>query len=87
MQFALYALLRRFAALHEPGDQRKILRAPGRITRQQNPALQFDQRREQPVFLAPGDHLTFERIDRKTFDRIAAEVEAGTLDWSTLVKE
>lgn len=51
------------------------------------PLWLFDQRREQPVFLAPGDHLTFERIDRKTFDRIAAEVETGTLDWSTLVKE
>ena len=51
------------------------------------PLWMFDQRREQPVFLAPGDHLSFERIDRPTFDRIAAEVEAGTLDWSTLVKE
>ncbi len=50
------------------------------------PLWMFDQRREQPVFLAPGDHLSFERIDRATFDRIAAEVEAGTLDWSTLVK-
>lgn len=49
------------------------------------PLWMFDLRREQPVFLAPGDHLTFERIDRTTFDRIAAEVEAGTLDWSTLV--
>jgi allophanate hydrolase subunit 1 len=46
----------------------------------------FDQRREQPVFLAPGDRLSFQRIDRKTFDRIAREVEAGTLDWTTLVR-
>ena len=45
----------------------------------------FDLRREQPVFLAPGDRLTFERIDRATFNRIVADVEAGTLDWSTLV--
>lgn len=45
----------------------------------------FDQRREQPVFLAPGDSLTFQRIDRKTFDRMAREVEAGTFDWSQLV--
>ena len=46
----------------------------------------FDKRREQPVFLAPGDQLTFERIDRKTFDRLAREAEAGALDWSKLVK-
>jgi KipI family sensor histidine kinase inhibitor len=50
------------------------------------PLWMFDQRREQPVFLAPGDSLTFQRIDRRTYDRIAREVEAGTLDWSTLVK-
>jgi len=50
------------------------------------PLWMFDQRREQPVLLAPGDSLTFQRIDRKTFDRIARQVEAGTLDWSTLVK-
>lgn len=49
------------------------------------PLWMFDQRREQPVFLAPGDRLSFERIDRKAFDRIAADVEAGTLDWATLV--
>lgn len=49
------------------------------------PLWMFDLRREQPVFLAPGDRLTFERIDRATFNRIAADVEAGTLDWSTLV--
>jgi allophanate hydrolase subunit 1 len=50
------------------------------------PLLMFDQRREQPVFLAPGDSLAFQRIERKTYDRIARKVEAGTLDWSTLVK-
>jgi KipI family sensor histidine kinase inhibitor len=50
------------------------------------PLWMFDQRREQPVLLAPGDTLAFQRIDRKTYDRIAREVEAGTLDWSTLVK-
>jgi KipI family sensor histidine kinase inhibitor len=50
------------------------------------PLWMFDQRREQPVYLAPGDALTFERIDRRTYDRIAREVEAGTLDWSKLVK-
>ena len=49
-----------------------------------SPAL--DKRREQPVFLSPGDSLTFERIDRRSFDRIAREVEAGTFDWSNLVK-
>ena len=47
------------------------------------PLWMFDQRREQPVFLAPGDSLSFQRIDRTSFDRIAREVEAGTLDWST----
>lgn len=50
------------------------------------PLWMFDQRREQPVFLSPGDSLSFERIDRKTYDRISREVEAGTFDWSRLVK-
>ncbi|HZP98977.1 MAG TPA: 5-oxoprolinase subunit PxpB [Reyranella sp.] len=50
------------------------------------PLWMFDQRREQPVFLAPGDSLSFERIDRKTYDRIARDVAAGTLDWSKLIK-
>ena len=51
------------------------------------PLWMFDQRREQPVFLAPGDSLTFQRIDRKTHDRIAREVEAGTFDWAKLVRK
>jgi KipI family sensor histidine kinase inhibitor len=50
------------------------------------PLWMFDQRREQPVFLAPGDSVGFERIDRKTFDRLAREVEVGTLDWSKLIR-
>jgi KipI family sensor histidine kinase inhibitor len=50
------------------------------------PLRMFDQRREQPVLLAPGDSLAFQRIDRKTYDRIARQVEADTLDWSSLVK-
>lgn len=50
------------------------------------PLWMFDQRREQPVFLAPGDRLSFQRIDRKGFDRIAREVEAGTFDWAKLVE-
>jgi KipI family sensor histidine kinase inhibitor len=50
------------------------------------PLWMFDQRREQPVFLAPGDSLTFQRIDRKTYDRVAREVEAGTFDWAKLVR-
>jgi KipI family sensor histidine kinase inhibitor len=49
------------------------------------PLWMFDQRREQPVFLAPGDRVSFKRINQQTFDRIARQVEAGTLDWSTLV--
>ena len=51
------------------------------------PLWMFDQRREQPVFLAPGDSLSFQRIDRKTYDRIAREVEAGTFDWARLVRK
>ena len=50
------------------------------------PLWMFDQRREQPVFLAPGDSLAFQRIDRKSYDRIAREVEAGTFDWAKLVR-
>jgi KipI family sensor histidine kinase inhibitor len=49
------------------------------------PLWMFDQRREQPVFLAPGDSLTFERIDRAEFDAISQKVEAGTLDWAELI--
>ncbi len=51
------------------------------------PLWMFDQRREQPVLLAPGDWLHFQRIDRRSFDRISREVEAGTLDWATLVRD
>lgn len=50
------------------------------------PLWMFDQRRAQPVLCAPGDSLIFQRIDRRAYDRIARQVEAGTLDWSTLVK-
>ena len=49
------------------------------------PLWMFDKRREQPVFLAPGDSLTFERISRAQYDAIAQKVEAGTLDWSELI--
>jgi len=50
------------------------------------PLMMFDQRKEQPVLLAPGDSIAFRRIDRKTFDKMAHEADAGTLDWSKLVK-
>lgn len=50
------------------------------------PLWMFDKRREQPVFLAPGDSLSFQRIDRATFDNIARQVEAGTFDWSSLIR-
>ena len=33
------------------------------------PLWMFDKRREQPVFLAPGDSLTFERIGRASTTR------------------
>lgn len=50
------------------------------------PLWMFDQRREQPVFLAPGDRVSFQRIDRSAFDRINREVEAGTFDWASLIR-
>lgn len=50
------------------------------------PIWMFDKRREQPVFFAPGDRVSFERIDHKAYDRIAREAEAGTLDWSRWIK-
>jgi KipI family sensor histidine kinase inhibitor len=50
------------------------------------PLWMFDQRREQPLFLAPGDRVSFQRIDRPTFERINREVEAGTFDWATLIR-
>ena len=50
------------------------------------PLMMFDKRKPQPVFLAPGDSITFQRIDRKAFDKMEAESERGTLDWSKLVK-
>jgi len=50
------------------------------------PLRMFDQRREQPVLLAPGDQLSFHRINRTTFDRINRAVEAGTFDWATLIR-
>lgn len=51
------------------------------------PLWMFDKRREQPVFLSPGDSLSFQRIDRKTYDRIARDVESGSFDWTKLVKK
>ena len=47
----------------------------------------FDQRREQPVFLAPGDRVSFQRIDRTTYDGISRAVEAGTFDWAALISQ
>jgi KipI family sensor histidine kinase inhibitor len=49
------------------------------------PLWMFDKRRAQPVFLAPGDQLTFERIDRAQYDAITEKVEAGRLAWSELI--
>ncbi|HJQ56766.1 MAG TPA: 5-oxoprolinase subunit PxpB [Vineibacter sp.] len=48
------------------------------------PLMMFDQRREQPVLLAPGDVLRFRRVSRAEYDAIAARAEAGTFDWATL---
>ena len=49
------------------------------------PLQMFDQRRDQPVFLAPGDWLSFQRIGRKVYDRLAKQSDSGSLDWSALV--
>ncbi len=51
------------------------------------PLWMFDKRHEQPVFLSPGDSLSFQRIDRKTYDRIARDVGSGSFDWTKLVKK
>ncbi|HEX2885894.1 5-oxoprolinase subunit PxpB [Vineibacter terrae] len=48
------------------------------------PLRMFDQRRAQPVLLAPGDAVRFRRVSRAEYDAIAAQVDDGTLDWSTL---
>jgi KipI family sensor histidine kinase inhibitor len=48
------------------------------------PLRMFDQRRTQPVLLAPGDALRFRRVTRAEHDAIAKQAELGTLDWSTL---
>ncbi len=58
-----------------PGGWHLLGRTPLRL---------FDQRRDQPVLLAPGDRVRFRRVARVEFDAIAADVEAGTLDWKTL---
>jgi KipI family sensor histidine kinase inhibitor len=51
------------------------------------PLRMFDQRLDQPVFLAPGDRVSFRRIDRATFDRMNCAVEAGTFDRTTLIRQ
>lgn len=51
------------------------------------PLWMFDRRREQPVLLAPGDRVSFRRIDRTTFDRINRTVEAGTFNWTSLFRQ
>ena len=51
------------------------------------PLWMFDQRRDQPVFLAPGDRVSFLRIDRTAFDNMTAAVQAGTFDWATLIRQ
>ncbi len=48
------------------------------------PLRMFDQRREQPVLLAPGDVVRFRRVSRAEYDAIVSQVDAGTLDWATL---
>ncbi|MBM3645288.1 MAG: 5-oxoprolinase subunit PxpB [Alphaproteobacteria bacterium] len=60
-----------------PGGWHLIGRTPLRL---------FDQRRQHPVLLAPGDRLVFERIDRAAFSRLDARVTEGTLDWTDLIE-
>jgi len=42
------------------------------------PLRLYDPTRPDPILLRPGDRVRFGPIDRAEFDRIAAEVEAGT---------
>lgn len=51
------------------------------------PLWMFDQRREPPVFLAPGDRVCFQRIDRTRFDHLDRAVAAGTFDATKLIRQ
>jgi len=42
------------------------------------PLRLYDPTRPDPILLRPGDRVRFRPIDRSEFDRIAAEVEAGS---------
>lgn len=42
------------------------------------PLRLYDPARPDPILLRPGDRVHFRSIDRNEFDRVAAQVEAGT---------
>jgi KipI family sensor histidine kinase inhibitor len=51
------------------------------------PLWMLDRRREQPVLLAPGDRVSFQRIGRMAFDRMNSAVENGTFNWAMLFRQ
>lgn len=52
------------------------------------PVPMFDPRHaERPALLAPGDRLRWQIVDRATYDAMAAQAEAGTLDLAALRSE
>lgn len=48
------------------------------------PVKLYDPQASEPVLLRPGDYVRFVEIDRSAYDRIAAEVAAGTYRVSRL---
>lgn len=58
-------------SLESPGGWHLLGRTPVRL---------FDTRRENAVLLAPGDKVRFEPVSFETYEHLAAEAAAGTLD-------
>ena len=58
-------------ALESPGGWHLIGRTPVPF---------WDQRREEPVLLRPGDKIRFEPMSLAEYERLKAKVEAGPLD-------
>lgn len=54
--------------LASPGGWRLIGRTPVKL---------YDPNRAEPIFYSPGDSVKFSPIDRREYDRIAAEAEKG----------
>ena len=51
------------------------------------PILIYDPFREQPILHKAGDYIRFEAIDQPEYDRIFAEVQAGTYQYQIFPKE